>query len=246
MDMECSGSQRVNCRGGQYDGEMVESAGLSAPELSGGNRPRPQVAPDVGPHLRARREELQLSVRELARRVGVSASLVSQIERGKINPSVSTLYALVSELGLSMQDVFGAPAGGRDGVRSRAPGSPVTHSGDRALLLLASGVAWERLTADAVEGVDFLKVIYSPGSASCPDDALIRHMGSEFGFVMSGRLGVQLGFESYELEPGDAISFNSALPHRLYAVGEEPAEAIWVAVGRGGDGRVAGDGTFAR
>ncbi|MGH3026364.1 MAG: helix-turn-helix domain-containing protein, partial [Gaiellaceae bacterium] len=134
----------------------------------------------------------------MARRVGVSASLVSQIERGKINPSVSTLYALVSELGLSMQDVFGAPDD-RSGRRSRASGGPVTHAGDRALLLLASGVAWERLTAEPAVGVDFLKVIYAPGSVSCPDDALIRHMGSEFGFVTSGRLGVQLGFDSYEL-----------------------------------------------
>ena len=200
--------------------------------------------PQVGPHLRARREELRLSVREVARRVGVSASLVSQIERGNINPSVSTLYALVSELGLSMQDVFDVPAGGSGGARSRAPGGPVTHSGDRALLLLESGVEWERLTTEAVAGVDFLKVVYAPGSASCPDDALIRHMGSEFGFVMSGRLGVQLGFESYELGPGDAISFDSSLPHRLFALGDEPAEAIWVAVGRGGDGRVAGDGDF--
>jgi transcriptional regulator with XRE-family HTH domain len=196
-------------------------------------------APEVGPHLRARREELRLSVREVARRVGVSASLVSQIERGNINPSVSTLYALVSELGLSMQDVFGAPPEG-SGRRARARG-PVTHSGDRALLQLASGVAWERLTALPVEGVDFLKVIYEPGSASCPDDALIRHMGSEFGFVTAGRLGVQLGFDSYELEPGDAISFDSALPHRLFAVGDEPAEAIWVALGRAGDGRLPGE-----
>lgn len=202
------------------------------------------AAPEVGPHLRARREELKLSVREVARRVGASASLVSQIERGKINPSVSTLYALVSELGLSMQDVFGPQESGSRGVRARSSSGPVTHSGDRASLLLASGVVWERLTTERVPGVDFLKVTYAPGSASCSDDALIRHMGSEFGFVMSGRLGVQLGFDTYELGPGDAISFDSSLPHRLYAVGDEPAEAVWVALGRGGDGRVADDGGF--
>ncbi|MGH3026018.1 MAG: cupin domain-containing protein, partial [Gaiellaceae bacterium] len=160
-----------------------------------------------------------------------------------INPSVSTLYALVSELGLSMQDVFGAPGDG-SGRRSRASG-PVTHAGDRALLLLASGVAWERLSAEPAAGIDFLKVIYAPGSVSCPDDALIRHIGSEFGFVTSGRLGVQLGFDSYELVPGDAISFDSSLPHRLFAIGDEPAEAIWFVVGRGGDGRVPGEGGFA-
>lgn len=213
-------------------------------EVTAPPRARPQAAPEVGPHLRVRREELRLSVRELARRVGVSASLVSQIERGKINPSVSTLYALVSELGLSMQDVFGAPDEGSGEGRSRDRDGPVTHAGHRALLLLESGVAWERLTAEPAAGVDFLKVTYAPGSASCPEDALIRHMGSEFGFVTAGRLGVQLGFDSYELEPGDAISFDSTLPHRLSAIGDEPAEAIWVSLGRGGDGRAADAGGF--
>jgi transcriptional regulator with XRE-family HTH domain len=220
---------------------MAEPVASLDAELTAGSRAKPQAAPEVGPHLRARREELGLSVREVARRVGVSASLVSQIERGRINPSVSTLYALVSELGLSMHDVFGSPDNS-GGARSRPSEGPVTHAGGRALLNLASGVAWERLTAEPEAGVDFLKVIYAPGSASCPDDALIRHMGSEFGFVTSGRLGVQLAFDSYELKPGDAISFDSALPHRLYAIGDEPAEAIWVVVGRAGDGRAAGVG----
>ena len=60
----------------------------------------------IGPRLRAQRELLGLSLRELARRIGVSASLISQIERDKVNPSVSTLYALVRELGLGMGDLF--------------------------------------------------------------------------------------------------------------------------------------------
>src|ERR671923_2962587 len=61
----------------------------------------------VGSRLRAERERLGISLREIARRVGVSPSLVSQIELDRVNPSVSTLYALVSELGLTMSDVFG-------------------------------------------------------------------------------------------------------------------------------------------
>ena len=60
----------------------------------------------IGPRLRAQREYLGVSLRELGRRVGVSASLISQIERDKVNPSVSTLYALVRELGLGMGDLF--------------------------------------------------------------------------------------------------------------------------------------------
>ena len=61
----------------------------------------------VGARLRAERERRGISLRELARRVGVSPSLVSQIELDRVNPSVSTLYALVTELGMTMSDVFG-------------------------------------------------------------------------------------------------------------------------------------------
>src|SRR5438874_13540899 len=64
-------------------------------------------ASNIGARLRAERERLGISLRELARRVGVSPSLVSQIELDRVNPSVSTLYALVTELGMTMSAVFG-------------------------------------------------------------------------------------------------------------------------------------------
>ena len=188
----------------------------------------------IGPRLRAQRESLGISLRELARRVGVSASLISQIERDKVNPSVSTLYALVRELGLGMGDLFsteGVPPAARPGP------SPHVTEDERSLISLASGVTWERLTAVADPGVEFLKVVYDVGSESCPEDSLMRHGGKEYGYVTGGRLGVQVGFERYDLGPGDSISFDSSSPHRLWTIGPEPAEAIWVVVGRQSDGR---------
>ena len=71
-----------------------------------------------------------LSLRELARRIGVSPSLISQIERDKVNPSVSTLYSIVRELGLRMGDLFsdGGPAPlarlGRGPARHRRRSAP--------------------------------------------------------------------------------------------------------------------------
>jgi transcriptional regulator with XRE-family HTH domain len=188
----------------------------------------------IGPRLRAQRESLGVSLRELARRVGVSASLISQIERDKVNPSVSTLYALVRELGLGMGDLFSiddVPPAARLGP------SPLVTEDERSVISLASGVTWERLTAVADPGVEFLKVVYDVGSESCPEDSLMRHGGKEYGYVTGGRLGVQVGFERYDLGPGDSISFDSSSPHRLWTVGGEPAEAIWVVVGRQSDGR---------
>jgi len=65
----------------------------------------------------------------------------------------------------------------------------------------------------------------------------VRHGGKEYGYIIRGRLGVRIGFDEYELGPGMALSFDSSSPHRLWAVGDEDAEAIWVVVGRQSDGR---------
>jgi mannose-6-phosphate isomerase-like protein (cupin superfamily) len=107
------------------------------------------------------------------------------------------------------------------------------HPEERHVIELASGVRWERLTADE-ENVDFLHVVYDVGGSSSANSTLMRHAGREYGYVVSGRLGVQLGFEQYELRPGDTIAFDSTLPHRLWNLGDEPVHGIWFVVGRGG------------
>jgi mannose-6-phosphate isomerase-like protein (cupin superfamily) len=132
-----------------------------------------------------------------------------------------------------MGDLFSA------GAHAAAPASsPLVTPESRALINLESGVTWERLTAAADAGVEFLRVVYHVGSESCPEDSLIRHGGKEYGYVIAGRLGVQVGFDRYELGPGDSISFDSSSPHRLWTIGKDPAEAIWVVAGRQSDGRL--------
>src|SRR3954468_8249070 len=86
----------------------------------------------IGERLRAERQRKGLTVREIARRVGVSPSLISQIERDKVNPSVGTLWGLVTVLGLPMSDLF--PEGATPGPRpvAAATPSPLTRPGDRA------------------------------------------------------------------------------------------------------------------
>jgi transcriptional regulator with XRE-family HTH domain len=194
----------------------------------------------IGPRLRAQRERMGLSLREVARRIGVSASLISQIERDKVNPSVSTLYALVQELQLTMGDLFATDDMPLPSGRARVlPGaSPLVTPEERAVINLASGVTWERLTPSSDPAFEFLHVVYEAGSESCPEDSLVRHGGREYGYVLSGRLGVRIGFEEHVLEPGDSISFDSSSPHRLWAVGDEEAKAIWIIVGRQSDSRL--------
>lgn len=195
----------------------------------------------IGGRLREERIRSGISQRELARRLGLSASMISQIESGLSKPSVGTLYAIVTELDLSLDRVIRGedyPNGGTGVAAEPGPGSPLVHPPDRQAIDLATGVRWEELTATSEDGVDFLHATYEVGGASTPDLSLMRHHGREYGYVMTGTLGIQIGFEEFTLEPGDSIAFDSTTPHRLFNKGDEPVHAIWFVVGRDPDGSV--------
>jgi transcriptional regulator with XRE-family HTH domain len=213
------------------------------------DRATDSAAPEraIGLRLRAAREGTGMSLRKLAKAVGISPSALSQIETERSRPSVSTLYALVSELGMSLDDLFGAdgtqtPVSGHAGSGSvlgtaraaRADGQSVgVQSADRRKrLLLESGVLWERLTPTDEPNFDFLNVVYEVGGASSRGDTFMRHNGREYGLVLEGELKVTVGFESHTLGPGDSIAFDSAIPHRLENCGDVPVSAIWVVLGR--------------
>jgi transcriptional regulator with XRE-family HTH domain len=202
---------------------------------------RSSAVSKVGGRLREERARRGISLRELARRVGVSPSLVSQIELDRVNPSVSTLYALVTELGMTMSEMFSDAAQEPAPlvVRERAAVSDgiVTDPDTRRVLNLASGVRWERLTPHSDPNIEFLYVVYPVGAESCPEDALVTHGGREYGYVTSGTLGVGVGFDQHELGPGSSIAFDSSSPHRLWTIGSEPVHAVWVVVGRAADPR---------
>jgi transcriptional regulator with XRE-family HTH domain len=214
------------------------------PQTSDGRRE--QASAGLGSRLRLAREQKGLSVRGLARYVGVSPSLVSQIERSRVMPSVGTLYAIANELGLVVDDLFKGSASRAKG-RERAPEkessfadiqNPVLRPDQRKKISLADGVRWERLTPVSDKDLEFLIVVYNVGAESCPKDALIRHGGKEYAYLITGHLGIKISFEEFELGPGDSISFDAQMPHRLWTIGREPAVAVWVVLNRHGDNRV--------
>jgi transcriptional regulator with XRE-family HTH domain len=192
----------------------------------------------LGPRLRLVRGSRQLSVRELARRVGCSASLISQIERGVSVPSVGVLYSLGTGLGTSLDYLLFGSGTGPEGVsaampdpKAAVPPPAIVQRGcDRRIIDLASGVRWERLTPQSEAMTDFLEVIYSPGGHSTDERRPLRHDGREYGLVISGTLTANVGFESYELGPRDSIAFDSSMPHEYLNKTGDVVRAIWVVV----------------
>ena len=202
---------------------------------------------NVGSMIRRERQRQGLSLRELSRRVGISASMLSQVETDRTRPSVSTIYAIATELGLSidalLSDSDGAaasaaagPGGARRGPAS-APAADelacqLVRPEDRRKLELESGVTWELLSDLLPHLVDFMFVTYEPGGRSSSSGKLMRHTGTEFAYLLRGKLKIQVGFDEYILHPGDALAFDSSEPHLLVNEGSEPAEGIWFVLGR--------------
>jgi transcriptional regulator with XRE-family HTH domain len=197
----------------------------------------------IGARLREERARQGVSLRKLATRLKISPSALSQIETGRSRPSVSTLYSIVSELGLSFDELF-AHSAAASGVAGRTPARhPRTRPGEeqivqrvdeRKAIELESGVRWERLNPIGERDVDFLEMEYDVGGASSRGRTFVHHAGREYGVVTAGQLKVTVGFEEYELGVGDSICFDSAVPHRLETIGGEPAKAIWFVIGRAG------------
>lgn len=193
------------------------------------------VSETLGASIRQARQAAGFSVRGLAAKTEVSPSLISQIERGRATPSVATLWAIATQLGIPIGELFNG-AEPSSGVSSPS-WSPVQRHDTRKVITLAGGVRWERLTPSPDEEVDFVYLVYPVGAESCAPDALTRHGGKEYGFVVSGTLGVQIGFDEHVVRRGDSICFDASKPHRLWTIGSEPAVAVWTVVNRRGDSR---------
>jgi len=156
--------------------------------------------------------------------VGVTASLLSQMERGGVNPSVVTLFRIAEALNTTTDYFFG------EDRASALPPEPVVRWSHRARIQLAGGITWERLTPTDEHDFEFMQCMYPPGTTSAPE--MQRHPGKDYGVLLEGQLDIEVGFRTYHLEPSDSIAFDASLPHRLTNPGDVPARTVWVVLDR--------------
>ena len=213
----------------------------------------------LGQRLKDVRVRSGLTLRELARQAEVSPSLISQIENGKSQPSVATLYAFSRVLNVSVDELFDEPApqhpveapvlvaargqdtqlnGHMDPVHAWQPSEyanrvSVAHPSHRPHLTMAEGVVWERLAATPEKGVNFMKIAYAPGATSSAGGDLITHDGYEYGFVLAGEVEVTVGDEVFLLHEGESLGFDSSIPHVLRNPGDTMFEGVWFVHGQG-------------
>jgi transcriptional regulator with XRE-family HTH domain/mannose-6-phosphate isomerase-like protein (cupin superfamily) len=195
----------------------------------------------LGGEIRSLRRERGLSAVTLARRCGVSPSLISQVERGLTAPSLEVLWAIAKALDVPMGTFFQAPgpnaSGAEDpetssetppstegGLGGSQPKAIVVRAGRRKRLGLTPSLTYQLLSPDLQHMIEFVWAEFSPGEEG-PLEPFV-HAGEEQMVVIQGEMHVWIGDEVWLLGPGDAITFDSAVPHRAGNRGTTPAIII--------------------
>ncbi len=175
---------------------------------------------ELGGRVREIRRGHKITIATLAESTGFSASYISQLERGLLNPTVAALMKVAEALGTTVADFFNSiEAGGRQEIVVR---------GNRRKRLIYPGslIKNELLSPDLRGRFEFLWVRAPRGTDSGPQS--FHHSGEEAALVLKGELELSVGDKIYLLKKGDSIQFPSTVPHRWRNRGRGELIAIWV------------------
>lgn len=176
-----------------------------------------ETAMSVGPRVRALRESMGLSLRDLAARCGVSAPMLSQVERGETSPTLQVAARIAAGLDLRLSQLLRLD---EDGVVTIVRGDERRSGGG------AGGHSFEVLTP-ALPGqrLELSRHVLAPGAVTGGHgDPPMHEPGSrEISLVDRGSVVLEIDGEHHELAAGDTVTFDADLPHRFTNPGDEPA-----------------------
>jgi transcriptional regulator with XRE-family HTH domain len=171
---------------------------------------------DLGGTVRAQRERRHLTIASLARKVGVSAAAISQIESGAVQPSLATLRKLAASLEIPVFRLF---------LPIEAEAVSVVRREGRVTIGRPSSEARYQLLSPSMQGqLEVMEVAIGPGQVSAPE--LLSHAGEECLVILTGRGALELGDGVIDLQAGDAATFQGTIPHRLRNTGRRGLRAL--------------------
>lgn len=174
----------------------------------------------IGQKIRDLRNEKGMTLGDLAEKIKVSPSLISQLERGGINPSISLLKSIVDVLGTSLSSLLGEDEVKPDEVPH------VMKERARKMLTTEGGVKFVLLSGNYDLECEFIINEWPPGSSTGKEKYV--HEGIECGLLLEGEMELELEDRTYRLKPGDSITYRSDIPHRLNNRGKKLAKGVWV------------------
>jgi transcriptional regulator with XRE-family HTH domain len=176
------------------------------------------VLPELGSILRRFREKSGRNLAAVAHGADISISMLSQIERAVVSPSIDTLFMVCRALDVDMAELFGR----------LSPAAPVRiHKTGERLTMQGQGVRYEQLMTSqrSTFPVEMFLIEVEPGCATEMSGG--GHDGAEMGFVLAGSATLTVGTVDYPVAEGESIYFDAHLPHRLENTGRKKFKAVW-------------------
>lgn len=173
-----------------------------------------------GSKIRKVREKKGLTLKDVADRLNVSESLISQIERDKISPAIDTLLSIIDVLDIDLDYIFSDFKKERDVILVKK---------DDVRKIIQNGVTYyqlSRISDDEKHEIEAYILEIEPHSEKGSSE--YGHPGKELGYIIEGSGEFIIGNKSYILNEGDSISFSASVPHLLKNIGDKKLRAFWV------------------
>ena len=176
----------------------------------------------IGEKLRRLRLRKKMGLVELGRHTGLSAAMLSKVERGRLFPTLPTLLRIAMVFNVGLEHFF------TDGRHVAA----VARKEDRLVFeekLSGDDIAYRFECLDFNAGDRRLNAFYAEFPRTAPGRVRTHeHDGVEFIYLLSGSLTVRIGEEEHKLRKEDAIYFDSSVAHSYRAIGNAPCSAVVV------------------
>lgn len=174
----------------------------------------------VGVNIKRLREGKNITLRELARKLNISASFLSQIETGKASPSLVTLKNIADSLQATVGSLIGEDQPQDDNI--------VVRENERKVLEhVGEGVKINLLTSPN-PNKQMEPLLFKLDEKASSGSSMYKHYGQEFILVLKGAMEITLNDTKYHLKKGDSIYFNSSVSHSFNNIHKGATEALWV------------------
>lgn len=178
----------------------------------------PKGDPYLGLQIRKKREEKKITLTKAAKEMNMSSSLLSQIERGIVCPSISTLRTIADYLGTYIGVLLGE--------RISEENAKVIRKNQRSHSVIYGKGVKLYILSPSNSRLEFLYDEYEVNSST--GDKLYQHEGEECAYVIEGKLEIDLNGKKIILNKGDFIWFLSTIPHKIKNLSDKKSIAIWV------------------
>ncbi|HYL50142.1 MAG TPA: cupin domain-containing protein [Stellaceae bacterium] len=180
--------------------------------------------PGIGARIRFMRHQRGTTLEQLAATSGLTKSFLSKIERGVAVPSISTAMKLAQSFSITVAQLLGEDHE-TDAV------CVVRKHERRSFMRPGSAAGYNYQLVAAAKRFKRMEPYIMRPPLRFQDERLFEHVGEEFMFVLAGRIEVTLAGRTIVLRPGDALYFDSHLPHRTRSLGRKNAEVLVVIIG---------------